>query len=364
MKTAGETAVGDLRVTLLEGPACNSVPCCMIYLPSRAMNRWRHATGRAGARFPAFELQAALWRQLVGDGAHIGLLTESARGVRYPEAIAEMMERGRRAGFQMVHLSPERPPRLSAGRLWVGARPLDFVSRIIYRRLIPVQYDAALARALLESHVGTHWDNPVDTDALRSKSTEEKMWREWEHSGGAPISRPETFIGDEITTERARMLYARGGAVTKVDDSSGGAGVRFLINYQRFGALFGELFGPREMSASRPLDQLQQMVEQLRRDGGVLQELRVLDSRSFEGRRLVYDIRVHAVKMPQGERWEIASSQSRVTTKCLRTNFHAGAGVAALVNPRNTPDAPEGPVGALMRAWSRGQDLWRPGSAL
>ncbi|MBN2382083.1 hypothetical protein JXQ70_04285 [bacterium] len=345
----------DIRPTIMEGPCCNSYPACPNIDSSRL---YRLATLKGmnpdRVEYPTHPTQIAqtmaetlikIYQAKGGQGRpRIGIFTRP-----YPESEEE-------TGHRLIHstllmnyvkayrITPEEKPEVKDGKLWVSGQPMDLIYRRIERIHVPQFYGDNLAKQIIENTPGTIWVNPWEIDDLRSKTIEEKCFRQWEQKTGRVISRGHTLLGSEITPESVAEEARRGGFVIKKWNSTGGKGVFLHVNNDHAGKAFKYLYKRYDGRHMEILsgDQLKKSLEQFNnyQEDASLQQLRMIDARDLnDGNKLVYDTRINVLYQPDSKKWVFLSGISR-SVKCgpdvekgnsLLTNISSGAEVAPLI---------------------------------
>lgn len=370
----------DIRPTILEGPCCNSYPACPNFYPSRLYGR----AVKAGHDPDSVEqphhptkivdrivqLHKDVWKAMGNKGKPVcGVFTLPYPGSEEETAHNITLNKMKEEGLEAYRITPDEKPEVRDGRIWVNGRPMDICWRRIERKHVPVHYGEELGRRIIHDTPKTVWINPWEVDDWRSKTIEEKCFREYEKATGKRVSRPATLLGAEITPENVRGLLARGGFAHKKFDSTGGKGV-FLHYYKpAVGDLYDALFGRydgRHMTEVNEAN-VESFLAGFRNfsEDAAIQQMRMIDSRACGTNRLVYDSRVNVIYDPLKKRWDFLSGISRVVPcgphvgngNSLLTNVSSGASMTALVVGR-TKRATRVEYGEFLSAMMRGGTEW------
>ncbi len=376
--------VVDIRPTMLEGPCCNSYPACpnidsyrlyrrasMIGQEPDLVTYPTHPTEILVKLVSMFRSAWAAFR--AGTDPVVGILTRP-----YPESEEEtahnlVLEACRKAGLQVHRITPDERPGVAGGKLTVGGTPIDVCYRRIERIHVPMFYGEVLARKIFEETPETLFLNPWKVDDLRSKTIEETCFRRHEAAGGAPVSRPTTLLGDEITPEAVGDLMARGGYAMKKWNSTGGKGVFLHINMDTSKAIFDRLYGRYDGRHMLPLsgDAIEDALKAFGSfdEDAAVQQLRVIDARPMEGEeRLVYDTRINVIYDAMRKEWDFLSGISRCVPcgvegagNSLLTNVTSGAHISPLIMGRAESVKAPMRFGPLLEAMLRGETEWALG---
>lgn len=344
----------DIRPTIMEGPCCNSYPACpnidAYRLYRRAVIAGKEPDMVQYPIHPTEILQTMvntfiqIFHSQGGEGLpRIGIFTRP-----YPESEEETAHRIVHSALLMNHIkayriTPEEKPEVKDGKIWVSGVPMDLCYRRIERIHVPQFYGEKLAEQIIHQTPHTIWVNPWIVDDLRSKTLEEKVFRLWEEKTGEKISRGKTLLGEEITPENVLELAKRGGYVIKKWNSTGGKGVFLYINHPHSKKAFEFLYSRYDgrhmviLNQKRLEEELKQFTDY--REDASIQQLRLIDARRLDSKRLVYDTRINVLYQPVEMKWLFLSGISRVV-KCgkrvkngnsLLTNITSGAEIAPLI---------------------------------
>lgn len=342
----GRLAVVDIEPVLIEGPFCNGLPSCPSFMPVR-LEPSLDVRGNLLDPAHVIERLIRLFRQIWSGAGRsgdpvIGVLTMAPKDCFENLAHQQIVEECRRSGLEAVRLSPGSDLEVHGGRVHCAGHAVDLIYRRIERSRILEDFAEPVGRQIVEETEKTLWTNHPDSDDLRSKVFEEEAFRDWEARTGRRIPRPRTLVGGEISAAAIRGFLARGGFVVKEADTSGGAGVRLVLdeplNRPVFEQLYGRFDGPH-MDVCEGAALAAKVTRAARPEvEGVVQQLRALDARNLEpGRALVYDLRVTCLFDPAEATWELVSGFSRVVPcgedaegSTLLTNVSAGAHLAPL----------------------------------
>lgn len=348
-------SVVDIRPTLLEGPCCNSYPACPNFYPSRLYARATHEgldldsiqweVHPTKIRDKIIESFQALWTARGNHGKPIvGVLTRP-----YPESEEEtahvlMLERLAELGYRGYRITPDEVPQVINGKLHVHGQPIDICYRRIERVHMPMFYGWKLAMDIVLNCPHTLFFNPWVVDDLRSKTIEEKAFRQWHYRTGVDVSRPVTLLDKEITVDNVKkMIFGGGGFALKKWNSTGGKGV-FLHSYKPisqyvYDKLYLKYDGRHMITMDDSnLPEHLAVFEDYKQDAAI-QQLRVIDSRNIApDERLVYDTRINVLYNELEKKWHFISGMSR-TVPCgpkvtngnsLLTNVSSGAHMSPL----------------------------------
>ena len=275
----------------------------------------------------------------------------------------------RDAGIRVFRVTPEENPAVENGKLVVAGVPIDMVYRRIERIHVPVFYGEELGRKITEEAKGTFWVNPWKVDDLRSKTMEEKCFREWEKETGRILSRPDTLLEDEISKSSVRELSARSGYALKKWNSTGGKGIFLHLRKEVTGDIVDKLYHRYDgrhmfLLDKEMFDKELERFEDFKEDTAI-QQLRLIDSRDIAVGKLVYDTRINVLYNSLKKKWQILSGISRsvpcgkevASGNSLLTNISAGAEIAPLVIGRSKPGAGTGKMvfGPLATALMQGK---------
>ncbi|MFC1849759.1 hypothetical protein ACFL27_06080 [candidate division CSSED10-310 bacterium] len=346
----------DIRPTLVEGPCCNSYPACPNFFPSRLYARYKHEGGdpdqiRWEVHPMSIRDKIVETIQSISDArGHrgkpiVGILTRPYPESEEETAHVEVLERLEEMGYRAYRITNEENPHVKNGKLMIGDVPIDICYRRIERVHMPPFYGWELAMDIVNNSPNTFYLNPWQIDNLRSKTIEERCFREWEIRTGGYVSRPKTLLGKEISPLAVRnMIMEAGGFALKKWNSSGGRGV-FLHIYEPlvaegYGKLFKRYDGRHMIIMNQ--ENIDQHLEQFRNFEAdtAIQQMRIADARHIEnGRRLVYDTRINVLYNAIEKKWDFISGLSR-TVPCgldvesgnsLLTNVTAGAHLSPLM---------------------------------
>jgi len=369
----------DIRPTILEGPCCNSYPACPGFFSKRLYLQLK-ASGYPvdKVNYPvnpnlildklvdAFQF---LWEKEGKAGKPvIGVFTRPYSESEEETAHLEVIKAFKRRGFETLRITPEEKPYVKEGRIWVGTIPVDMCYRRIERIHVPVFYGEKLAKSIIEDTPNTYWINPWKIDDLRSKTIEERAFREWERWSGKTISRPVTLLPEEITTDKIKEMLSEGGYVHKLWNSTGGKGVFLHVYLPSVENIYSQLyrrFDGRHMIliTEESLPNYLKEIENLSVDATV-QQLRTIDARKLsEEKRLVYDTRINVLFNARKGEWEFISGISRCVPcgeniengNSLLTNVSSGAELAPLVMGESKEEVKEFTFGPLLSALMEGK---------
>lgn len=358
----GQTVVGDIRFVLLEGPCCNGVPNCMLFWPSKTSENWSARSSQEVTDLRTDRVLIARLKQLAGQEGTLALLTGNDQETHEPKAHQELIAIAQQEGLEIFHICGERPPQVQDGHIWVQGHSIDLVYRCIERQEFPRLFGHELTHKMLHETPKTVWFNPPSTDDMRSKTMAEIVWREWESTTNQRISRPQTLIGHEITVEHINQFWMNGGFLVKANDTSGGKGVRFVMNPETLQPVADSLYKglhPTQQESLQP-EKLTAYIESLDKQNCIVQELRILDARPAGQANLIYDIRMYGLYQGHEKAWTLIPGMSRFNQHCLSTNISQKAGVTALLCPRHTKNLPLTPLGLLTETWLAKREYWLP----
>jgi hypothetical protein len=178
---------------------------------------------------------------------------------------------------------------------------------------------------------------------MRSKTLEERVFRQWEQKTGQTISRGRTLLGNEITPDSVMDLARRGGYAIKKWNSTGGKGVFLHVNHKHGQIAFKYLYERYDGRNMIILDEtkLKEELQKFRNysEDASIQQLRLIDARKLSDGKLVYDTRINVLYQPDRNKWKFLSGISRVV-KCgeqvkkgnsLLTNITSGAEIAPII---------------------------------
>lgn len=372
----------DVRPTILEGPCCNSYPACPNFYPSRLYGRavaaghdpdsveQPHHPTKIVDRI--VQLHKDVWKAKGNKGKPVcAVFTLPYPGSEEETAHNITLNKMKAEGLEAYRITPDEKPVVKDGRIWVNDRPIDICWRRIERKHVTVHYGEELGRKIIDATPKTLWINPWEVDDWRSKTIEEKCFREYEKATGKRVSRPMTLLGSEITPENVRGLLARGGYAHKKFDSTGGKGV-FLHYYKpAVGGLYDLLFeryDGRHMTEVNE-ENVETFLSAFKNfsEDAAIQQMRMIDSRACGTNRLVYDSRVNVIYDPLKKKWDFLSGISRVVPcghdvangNSLLTNVSSGASMTALVVGK-TKRATKVEYGEFLSAMMRGKTEWVP----
>ncbi len=350
-------SVVDIRPTLLEGPCCNSYPACPNFFSYRLYRRLQkirkvnpddfvdypvHPTKILDKIVEAF--QAAWFVKGHTGNPVVGIFTRP-----YPESEEEQAhilayDAFKRHGIKVFRITPTERPYVKDGKVWVEDTPIDMCYRRIERIHVPVFYGWDLAMQIINETPNTIWVNPWRIDSMRSKTLEEKAFREWEAKTGKTVSRPKTLMGKEVNSDSVMGLLETGGYAFKKWDSTGGKGV-FLHTYiPRTKNIYDRLYlkyNGRHMILIRKND-LKKYLKEFDnfKEDAAIQQMRMIDARNLgRTKRLVYDTRINCLYNEREKKWDFISGISR-SVPCgpkvksgnsLLTNVSAGAEISPLI---------------------------------
>lgn len=344
----------DIRPTIMEGPCCNSYPgypnIDSYRLYKRALAEGKQPDIIEYTTHPTMVTQTLvdtliqIYRFKGGKGMpRIGIFTRP-----YPESEEETAHRLIHAALLMNYvkayrITPEENPEIRDGKIWVSGVPMDLCFRRIERIHVPLFYGKNLGERIINETPDTIWVNAWPVDDLRSKTLEERVFRNWEEKTSKTISRGKTLIGSEITPDGVRDLANRGGYVIKKWNSTGGKGVFLHVNHglaSKAMQYLYERYDGRHMVLLEP-DQLEKSLQEFAgyEEDASLQQLRLIDARALTDGKLVYDIRINVLYQPEHKNWKFLSGISRVV-KCgkqvtkgnsLLTNICSGAEIAPII---------------------------------
>jgi hypothetical protein len=372
----------DIRPTLVEGPCCNSYPACpavdalklyrRLQIKGFDPDRVDYPSHPTMVRQRIANLLIGLFHRNGGSG----MPTAAVFTRPYPESEEEtahvlMVKAFQKAGMETYRITPDEKPDVKNGKLWVHDKPIDIVYRRIERIHVPVFYGDLLGNKIINETPETLFVNPWKIDDLRSKTIEERAFRQWESAHpDRPVSRPRTLLDDEITPSNVAELASFGGWVMKKWNSTGGKGVFLYFNKRLTDPAVQFLYLNASGRHMIHLDQ-HDMQKELKsfesfNEDTAVQQLRLVDARVLEtDKRLVYDTRINVLFNAEFNTWEFISGMSRsvpcgpaVTNgNSLLTNITSGAEVSPLVMGHlRTPEGMEGlEFGPLLTAIMKGK---------
>jgi len=346
----------DIRPTLVEGPCCNSYPACPAFFPSRLYARLKHEGGNpdqirwevhpTAIRDEIIATIQSIWdAQNLKGKPIVGVLTRPYPESEEETAHVEVLERLEEFGYKAYRITPDENPHVRNGKLMLGDVPIDICYRRIERVHMPPFYGWQLSMDIVNNSPNTIYFNPWRIDDLRSKTIEERCFREWEARTGNSVSRPRTLLGKEINPQSVKkMVLESGGFALKRWNSSGGRGV-FLHIYEplvsdAYANLFKRYDGRHMVIMNDDnFDEHLAQFENFEADTAI-QQMRIADARHIEkGHRLVYDTRINVLYDAVKKNWRFVSGLSR-TVPCgpelesgnsLLTNVTAGAHLSPLM---------------------------------
>jgi len=364
----------DIRPTLVEGPCCNSYPACpavdayklyrRLQVKGHDPDRIEYPTHPTMVRQKIAELLVALHHRHGRKGLpNVAVFTRP-----YPESEEEtahvlMLKAFQRAGLNAYRITPEEKPYVKNGKLHVHDIPIDVVYRRIERIQVPLFYGDKLGREIIENTYDTLFVNPWEIDDLRSKTIEEKCFRQWEaEHPERPVSRPRTLLDKEVTPETVKILSDAGGWVMKKWNSTGGKGVYLYFNKMAtkdaVGFLYGDASGRHMIHLENDALEKELAAFSDFNEDTAVQQLRLVDARKLDhNKHLVYDTRINVLFNPEMNSWDFLSGMSR-SVPCgpdvkngnsLLTNITSGAEISPLVfgfsrSPQSIEDLDFGPV--------------------
>jgi len=344
----------DIRPTIMEGPCCNSYPACPNIdshrLYQRALEKGidpdmvEYPTHPTMIKQTIVDTLVQVYRAHGGKGyPRVGVFTRP-----YPESEEETAHRLIHTALLMnnikaYRITPEEKPEVKDGKIWVSGVPMDVCYRRIERIHVPYFYGSRLGNEIISNTPDTLWVNPWSVDDMRSKTLEERVFRQWEEKTGQTISRGTTLLADEITPESVGNQARRGGYAIKQWNSTGGKGVFLHVNNDYCGDAFRYLYQNYD-GVNMIILNTEEMKQSLQtftdyKDDASLQQLRLIDTRTLPDGKLVYDTRINALYQPDTKSWRFVSGISRVV-KCgphvvkgnsLLTNITSGAEISPLI---------------------------------
>lgn len=344
----------DIRPTILEGPCCNSYPACpniwsyRLYgktvlrgLNPDAVEYPTHPSRILDVLIDAFQ---ALWEAKGNKGKPVmAIFTRPYEKSEEETAHNLTLNAFKRLGYEVYRITPTEKPEVKNNRLYVHGRPIDMVYRRIERIHVPEFYGQELGNQIIKEATDTVFINPWVIDDLRSKTIEERCFREYEEKTGKTVSRPITLLDNEIKPDSVADLLKYSGYALKKWNSTGGKGVFLHLN----GALLKDMahklyrkYDGRHMividesNRAKELDTFKDFKED-----ASIQQLRLIDSRNIEPKRLVYDTRINVIYNERDKEWKFLSGISRCVPcgetvsngNSLLTNISSGAEIAPLV---------------------------------
>lgn len=355
--------VVDIRPTILEGPCCNSYPACP-NLWSYRLHRNLQEKGLDPDKYVEYPTHPSkildsivetfldTWKFKGNNGLPVvAVFTRPYEESEEETAHLQTFAAFERAGIKTFRVTPAENPDVENGKLVVDGIPVDMVYRRIERIHVPVFYGERIGRKIIEKAKDTMWINPWKVDDLRSKTVEEKCFREWEEKTGDIISRPKTLLEDEISSESVGKLAADSGYALKRWNSTGGKGVFLHISKEAVGPIVDALYQRYDGRHMFVMDK-ETLESELAgfddfKEDTAIQQLRLIDSREIRDGRLVYDTRINVLYNPLKDKWQVLSGISR-SVPCgpnrekgnsLLTNISAGAEIAPLILGKSKPDA-------------------------
>lgn len=345
----------DIRPTMVEGPCCNSYPACPNLWAYRLYKRLKlsgvdpdvieyptHPTKILDTLISTFQ---AIWEDRGNKGMpRIGVFTRPYEYSEEETAHNVTLNAFIKAGYEAYRITPAEEPVVKDGRIWVHGVPIDMCYRRIERVHVKGFYGEKLGEQIINETPNTIWINPWKIDDLRSKTLEERCFREWEEISDEIISRPKTLLGDEIKSHTVAELANRGGFALKKWNSSGGKGV-FLHLVKSVAKKAADYLYLKYDGRHMILLDDKELQEELKRfddfkEDTSIQQLRLTDARVLdEERRLVYDSRINVLYNPLKKEWQFLSGISRVVAcgpkvkngNSLLTNISSGAEIAPLI---------------------------------
>lgn len=350
------TKLVDIRPTLVEGPCCNSYPACPCFFPSRLYKRYKYEGGNPDQirwevhptqiRDKVVETHQSIWDSRGYHGKPvIGVLTRPYHESEEETAHDEIVEKFQEYGYKTYRITPDENPSVKNGKLMLQDIPIDICYRRIERVHMPPFYGWHLGLDIVNNTPNTIFVNPWVIDDLRSKTIEERCFREWEMRTGGKVSRPKTLLGREISAQSVReMVLESGGFAMKRWNSTGGNGVFLHLYEPLVGPAYKKLFkryDGRHMTimTEENFDDYLAQFDNFHADTAI-QQMRIADARPIEeGNRLVYDTRINVLYDAVKKEWNFVSGLSR-TVPCgpdidngnsLLTNVTAGAHLSPLM---------------------------------
>ncbi len=370
----------DIRPTILEGPCCNSYPACpniwsyrlYRHLQERGLNpdAIDYPTNPANILKTLVKAITDFWK-VRGNGKDpvVAVFTRPYEQSEEETAHNLTLNAFKKAGIEAYRITPTEKPETRNGKLWVNGRPVDIAYRRIERIHVPEFYGKELADRIINHAPETVFINPWKIDDLRSKTIEERCFREYEQETGKTVSRPITLLDKEINPDSVNEMLDCSGYALKKWNSTGGKGVFLHINeslvknladklYQRYDGRHMVLIN--ESNKKSYLDEFKDFKED-----ASIQQLRLIDSRAIKQGRLVYDTRINVIYNELEEKWHFLSGISRCVPcgkevengNSLLTNVSSGAQMAPLamgmVKPGQTREKMT--FGAMMNALLDGE---------
>ncbi len=353
----------DIRPTILEGPCCNSYPACP-NLWSYRLHRNLQEKGLDPDSYVEYPTHPSkildsivetfldTWKFEGNTGLPVvAVFTRPYEESEEETAHIQTLAAFERAGVKVFRVTPAESPGVKDGKLIVDGVPIDMVYRRIERIHVPIFYGEEIGTKIIEEATKTMWINPWKVDDLRSKTIEEKCFREWEEKTGETISRPRTLLENEISSKSVGELAENSGYALKRWNSTGGKGVFLHISKEAVGPVVDALYqryDGRHMFVmdAETLETELAAFDDFKEDTAI-QQLRLIDSREIKEGRLVYDTRINVLYNPLKDRWQVLSGISR-SVPCgpslekgnsLLTNISAGAEIAPLILGKSKKDA-------------------------
>ncbi len=390
--------VVDIRPTLLEGPCCNSYPACPNLWASRLYGQLKHNGHNPDVvDYPThpekiLDKIATLFQNIwmeKGDSSRKPVVAVFTRPYDLSEeetAHNLTLQKLKDYGMEGYRITPDEKPEVKNNKLWVNGRPIDMVWRRIERIHLPGQahpphreyremewvkfYEEEFARKVVSDTPGTIFINPWKIDDLRSKTIEERAFRQYEEATGIIVSRPATLLDKEINPKSVRKLAESGGWVMKRWNSTGGKGVFMHVNEEVGGYVAKKLYSRYDGRHMLVLNKAEMETELKKFDDfnedTAIQQMRFVDARDLGGgKRLAYDTRINVLYDSKNKKWEFLSGMSR-SVPCgetvengnsLLTNVSMGAEVSPLImgHVKKGADRSEMKFGPLLTALNEGK---------
>lgn len=381
----------DIRPTLVEGPCCNSYPGCPNLWSSRLYGQMKlFGFDPDVVEFPTHPekilhkictLFSNIWKER-GDSNREPIVAVFTRPYDLSEEEAAhnaTLQGFKDFGFEAYRVTPDENPEVKDGKLWVHGKAVDMVWRRIERVHLHGQanppgrddedwvefYGEEFAKKVVNETPNTIWVNPWKVDDLRSKTIEERAFRLYEKETGKVVSRPKTWLDDEVKPENARKHAELGGWAMKKWNSTGGKGVMLHINLEKAKEMCDYLYARYDGRHMVLLDkeQLEKEIADFSsfNEDTAVQLLRFPDARDLgDGKKLAYDTRINVLYDPLNNVWEFLSGISRVVPcgktvengNSLLTNISMGAEISPIVMGHVKPGADRSQikVGPMLKA--------------